>query len=135
MKKKLVLLVVALLALPLGMGSALAGKGENSTGSEGKPCSADHGHPFQNGKSPCTQPPPTTTADPCSAAAGDEGLTGGGTIAQQAYDGGLSALPVVQDPDADGPISSQIRAGGDGQPVEPLTDEVACLVNLPVTDL
>jgi hypothetical protein len=41
----------------------------------------------------------------------------------------------VQDPDADGPLSSQIYAGGNGTPGEQLTDEIACLVNLPVLDL
>ena len=77
----------------------------------------------------------TTGPDPCTAAAGDPGLTGNNTIAQQVFDSPLGALPVLQDPDADGPISSEIYAGGAGTQLEVLTDEIACLVNLPVLDL
>jgi hypothetical protein len=51
------------------------------------------------------------------------------------WDSPLGALPILQDPDADGTISSQIYAGGNGTQLEPLTDEIACLINLPVLDL
>ncbi len=79
-----------------------------------------------------TTPPPGDTADPCTAAAGDPGITGMGTIAQQAYDGGLKMVgsPLIEDPNADGTVTSQIYAGGNGQPVEPLTDEASCAGDL-----
>lgn len=71
----------------------------------------------------------------CTAAGGDAGLSGGDTIAQQAYDGGLSALPIVVDPEGDGPLSGEIKAGGDTTPLEPVTNEVACVVSLPALGL
>ena len=67
----------------------------------------------------------------CTAASGDPGITGGGTIAQALYDGGLSgASPLVEDPEADGAISGELYAGGNGTPLEPVTDEAACAVDL-----
>jgi hypothetical protein len=75
--------------------------------------------------------PPAPAPDPCSAPAGDPGLLGNGTIAQQAYDSGLSALPILEDPDANGLISNPIYSAGNGTPLETLTDEGACLLSLP----
>ena len=73
-------------------------------------------------------------ADPCTTEAQDPGITGMDTLAQQLYDGGLNALPVVEDPDANGTLSSQIYSGGNGTPVEVLTDEVSCALSLPAGD-
>jgi hypothetical protein len=75
-----------------------------------------------------TDPP---APDPCSTPAGDPGLLGNGTIAQQAYDSGLNALPILEDPDANGLLSNPIYTAGNGTPLEPLTDEGACLLSLP----
>lgn len=77
----------------------------------------------------------TTTdgADPCTAAAGDPGLLTDDTLAQTLWDSGLSALsPLLEDPDADGPLSGAIRDAGEGQQFEVLTDELGCLVDLPI---
>ena len=160
MKKRLMLLFAAvMMAFPLGAGIAMAGPGENSTGPEGKPCNADHGHPadgLANNKK-CAEDGDAdadadgadtdgadtdgadtdgtdtdgSTANQCTAASGDPGITGGGTIAQALYDGGLSgASPLVEDPEADGAISGEVYAGGNGTPLEPVTDEAACAVDL-----
>jgi hypothetical protein len=74
-------------------------------------------------------------ADPCSIAAGDAGLTGGGTFAQQAWDGGASAVPVFVNPNAGGTVSSQVRNNGNGTDGEQVTDEVSCLLSLPAAGL
>lgn len=73
-------------------------------------------------------------AQGCTEAGGDAGLAGD-TIAQQLYDGGASALPIVVDPEGDGLISGELKAGGNETPLEPLTNEVACVVSLPAAGL
>jgi hypothetical protein len=73
-------------------------------------------------------------ADPCTTEAQDPGITGSDTVAQQLYDGVLNTLPVVEDPDANGPLSGQIYSGGNGTPVEVLTDELSCAASLPAGD-
>ncbi len=78
--------------------------------------------------------PVTVGAAGCTEAGGDAGLAGD-TIAQQLYDGGLSALPIVEDPEGAGVISGELKAGGDGTPAEPLINEVACVVSLPAAGL
>lgn len=78
-----------------------------------------------------TDPP---APDPCTAPAGDPGLLGNGTVAQQAYDSVLNQLPILEDPDANGPISGPVHAAGNGTPLEVLTDEGSCLLSLPAGD-
>ena len=137
------LFAMLVFALP---GTAFADKPDGGNGGkpDNPPCDADHGHPAENlarkGKD-CPPghngggngggPPAPAPADPCTAEAGDPGILTEDTLAQTLYDAGLSALsPLVEDPDADGPISGAIYDAGNGTALEPLTDEVACLVDL-----
>lgn len=70
----------------------------------------------------------------CTAEAGDPGLPlTPNTLGQELWDGGFNALsPLVEDPEADGAISSEIHQGGNGTELEPLTDEVACAVDFAI---
>ena len=71
-----------------------------------------------------------TTAGNCTAGAGDPGLLTDDTLGQTVYDGGLNVSPLFEDPEANGPISGAVYDGGNGTPLEPVTDEVACAVDL-----
>ena len=67
----------------------------------------------------------------CTAGTHDPGILTPDTLAQTLFDAGLSALaPLTEDPEADGVLSKPIYDGGNGTPLEPLTDEVSCLVDL-----
>lgn len=79
-------------------------------------------------------PPPPLGDDPCSAAAGDAGLSGEGTIGQQLADNGLIVSPVTEDPDGNGAVSGAIKDGGEGTEAEILTDEIGCLVDFLVDE-
>ena len=79
---------------------------------------------------PPPPPPPPIPADPCTAAAGDPGLLTDDTLGQTLWDAGLQIPPLTEDPDANGPLSGAIYDGGNGSGLEPVTDEVACLVDL-----
>ncbi len=72
----------------------------------------------------------TAAVNVCTGDAGDPGILGPDTIAQQLWDGGLQVPPLTEDPEANGPLSGAIHDGGDGTPLEPVTDEVSCLVDL-----
>jgi hypothetical protein len=71
-----------------------------------------------------------TVANLCTGASGDPGLLTDDTLGQTFFDSGLNVSPLFEDPEADGPLSGAIYSGGAGTPVEPLTDEVGCLIDL-----
>ncbi len=71
-----------------------------------------------------------TAADVCTAANNDPGLLTDDTLGQTLYDSGLNVSPLFEDPDADGPLSGAIYDGGTDTPLEPVTDEVGCAVDL-----
>jgi len=95
---------------------------------------ADQKDTDADGTGDACQAPVEPAADRCTEEGGDAGLMGD-TIAQQLFDAGLSALPVVEDPEAGGPVSGAIIGGGDTTPAEPLTNEGGCLVSLPAAGL
>ena len=68
----------------------------------------------------------------CTAAAEDPGLPlTEDTLGQTLWDGGLDALsPLTEDPERDGALSGPIGDAGTGTPLEPVTDEAACAVDL-----
>jgi hypothetical protein len=66
----------------------------------------------------------------CTAATHDPGLLTPDTLGQTLFDSGLNFSPLFEDPEADGPLSGAIYSGGNGTPLEPITDEVACAVDL-----
>ena len=72
----------------------------------------------------------------CTAEAGDEGLSGGGTIGQQLWDAiGSQASPLIEDPERNGAISGPLGDAfqppdGPLAPLEVVGDEVSCLVDL-----
>ena len=128
-----------------GAGMATADPGENNPRPEQPPCDADHGHPAQHapqcqddGNGGTTTGGSTTggtttgtaPAGNCTAGAGDPGLLTDDTLGQTLYDGGLNVSPLFEDPEANGPISGAVYDGGNGTPLEPVTDEVACAVDL-----
>ncbi len=76
----------------------------------------------------------TAAAQNCTADAGDEGLTGSGTIAWQAWDAGLQISPLTENPKRNGVVSGPL--GDAFQPpdgplatLEVVGDELACLVD------
>ena len=75
----------------------------------------------KNCPKPTTPPPPP--ANPCAS-----GGLSGATIAKQAYDGGLSGVPIFHNPQANGPLSSQLDSGL--APLNPVGHEAACAVSL-----
>lgn len=132
---KRVAVVAAMLFVvgPIGGISAFANQGGG--GHDNPPaCTKAHtdgGTPKDKNKNCKSEtPPPPATPGHCAKGAND-GLAGD-TIARQAYDGGLSAVPVFADPHAKGPISSQIYGGADSAPapLNGLGHEVACVVSL-----
>lgn len=71
------------------------------------------------------------TADACTAEAGDPGLLTDDTIGQTVFDAGLSmASPLTEDPSGNGIVSGPVKDGGTGTPLEVVTDEVSCAVDL-----
>jgi hypothetical protein len=82
----------------------------------------------------CEGPPPVF--DPCS----DEGLLTDPTLAQTLWESDLGQgllKPLLQDPDADGPISGFVEGlrPGDGGFLDLLIHDGACAINLPVLNL
>ncbi len=73
---------------------------------------------------------PEDEPDPCTADAGDPGILTDDTLGQTAWDGGLQAPPLTEDPDADGLVTGPVHDGGDGTPLEPVTDEASCAGDL-----
>ena len=73
---------------------------------------------------------PGPEVDPCTGGAGDPGLLTDDTLGQTLFGGGLDLDPLTEDPDADGAISGALHDAGTGTPLEPLTDEAACAVDL-----
>ncbi len=70
-------------------------------------------------------------ADPCTGEADDPGLLTEDTLGQTLFDAGLGALsPLTEDPDGDGMLSGAVKGGGTGTPIEVVTDEVGCVVDL-----
>ena len=83
--------------------------------------------------------PDCVVADACTAGAGDPGILTEDTLGQTLWDGadpspgGLKDVPIpglFEDPDADGELSGAIYEAGNGQEFEPLTDELACAIDL-----
>ena len=68
----------------------------------------------------------------CTAAADDPGLPlTEDTLGQTLWDSGLDALsPLTEDPERNGALSGPIGDAGTGTPLEPVTDEVSCAVDL-----
>jgi hypothetical protein len=66
----------------------------------------------------------------CTAATNDPGILTDDTLGQTLWDGGLQVSPLTEDPEADGPLSGAIYDAGNGSPLEPITDEASCLVDL-----
>ena len=72
----------------------------------------------------------------CTAAADDPGLPlTEDTLGQTLWDSGLDALdPLTEDPERNGPLSGAIGDAGTDTPLEPVTDEVACAVDLLINE-
>lgn len=77
----------------------------------------------------CEDVTPPVTATGCTEAGGDAGLAGD-TIGQQAFAAGLAVSPLFEDPEGDGAVSAPVKDVGEGTPLEPVTNEVSCLVDL-----
>jgi hypothetical protein len=73
-------------------------------------------------------PPPAVNK--CTAGTHDPGILTPDTLGQTLFDAGLNFSPLFEDPEADGPLSGAIYDGGNGTPLEPVTDEVSCVVDL-----
>ena len=73
-----------------------------------------------------------TTRNLCTAAADDPGLPlTEDTVGQTLWDSGLDALnPLTEDPERNGPLSGAVGDAGTDTPLEPVTDEAACAVDL-----
>ncbi len=76
----------------------------------------------------CEPPPPPV--DLCTAGTGDPGLITEHTLGQTLWNAGLQLSPLTEDPEADGPLSGAIYGGGTGTPLEVVTDELGCAVDL-----
>jgi hypothetical protein len=92
-----------------------ANPGQADTDGDGKGDACDPGNPPVN---------------KCTAGTHDPGILTDDTLGQTLWDGGLQLPPLTEDPEADGPISGAIYGFGNGSPLEPVTDEASCLVDL-----
>ena len=120
--------VLTMFVLSTGVANAEPGKGNAcppASPGHGRTPPPGCGHPNEDPP----PPPPPPAADPCTAAAGDPGLLTENTLGQELWDAGLQIPPLTEDPDADGPLSGAIYDGGNGTGLEPVTDEVACVVD------
>lgn len=152
MNKRLVVAVLALLLLGLGTTAAVAAprndKGSPARGGTCENTIDDDGDDDvdasdddcrkpgcrQSGQTPkkCEEggaKPPPPRAERCTEAGGDAGLAGD-PVGQQAWDAGLKASPATENPEGNGEVSGRIISGGNGTPVEPLTNEGGCAVDL-----
>lgn len=145
-KRVLTFLAAVLLVLPAAGNIAVAGgpPGEgdnppNQTGSEGKPCNADHGHP-QDGLANNPECDGDADADAdagdtrchhpnsLSAALGDP-LGEFDTVGHELWEAGVQVPPLTEHPEADGQLTGAIYDGFDEQaptPVQEVGFEAAC---------